>query len=444
MDFPDLVSAQKYLASLTRHGIHPDLDSVSRVLSRLGHPQSSYPAIQITGTNGKGSTSVILDAIFRQAGYRTGLYTSPHLLDLRERIRTGGNLVGADQFLHSLGEVCRVQKDLGVTLTFFETLTAVSFLVFRLAAIELAILEVGMGGRWDATSVCTPSVSVLTSLAKDHTEILGDTLEKILGEKAAIGRKGKPFVANVPPECLLEWSQHESRIGFVSVLYGRDFKGKWEGVERKGLRRFSYAGGPLSGTYQTSLTAEYQIRNLLSAMAVLEKSPWTISPQSIGKALENVSHPGRWEKVPGINVYLDGAHNPEAAHHLVEQIGNMSRSRKQVGFLAGFLNGKDWESIIKILAGAGNQFFLVSPPGADGVDPVRIRDSMLKHQPDIVVFQGPFDAMCRSAFDWVASDPDRLLVVTGSLYLVGAVRKWHSGDDSPLSAGERSTASLQS
>ena len=124
MDFQDLLSAQKYLASLTRHGIHPELDSVTRVLARLGHPQDSYAAIQITGTNGKGSTSVILDAIFRQAGYRTGLYTSPHLLDLRERIRIGGNLVGADPFLHSLGEVCRVQKDLGVTLTFFETLTA--------------------------------------------------------------------------------------------------------------------------------------------------------------------------------------------------------------------------------------------------------------------------------------------------------------------------------
>jgi len=145
------------------------------------------------------------------------------------------------------------------------------------------------------------------------------------------------------------------------------------------------------------------------------------------------------EKIPGVSAYLDGAHNPEAIQHLVAQIRNVSQDTKQVGFLVGFLNGKDWESMVKILAGAGNRFFLVSPPGADGVDPVRISDFMRKHQLGAVLESGSFDAMCRSAFDWVALESGRLLLVTGSLYLVGAVKKWCSGDDSPLSAGERST-----
>ena len=184
MKFADLSSATDYLASLTRHGVHPELDSISKVLSELGSPQDKFPAIQITGTNGKGSTCVILDLIYRRAGLRTGLFTSPHLLDVRERIRIDGTLVETDVFLEAMQSVCLAQEKTGVSLTFFETLTAVSFLVFSLSRIDLAVLEVGMGGRWDATSLCVPEVSVLTSLAKDHTEILGDTLELILQEKA--------------------------------------------------------------------------------------------------------------------------------------------------------------------------------------------------------------------------------------------------------------------
>ncbi|MCL4460857.1 MAG: Mur ligase family protein [Nitrospirae bacterium] len=439
MKFTSLSVATDYLASLTRHGIHPELSSISKVLSGLGSPQDKFPAIQITGTNGKGSTSVILDAIYRRAGFRTGLFTSPHLLDVRERIRIDGNLVGTDVFLESLESVFRTQEKEGVTLTFFETLTAVSFFVFSRSRIDLAILEVGMGGRWDATSLCVPEVSVLTSLAKDHTEILGDTLDLILQEKAAIGRPGKPFVASLPAESLPEWDRQKSLIGFRPVLRGRDFDGRWNGEAEGGMREFSFSGSAFSGNYRTSLVAEYQIHNLSSALAAVGIGPWPVSGKDIREVLPNLSHPGRWEPIPGMSAFLDGAHNPEAVGHLVRQIRNVRKNVRKVAFLAGFIREKDWRSMVEMLSQAGNSFFLVVPPGTDGVDPSTVASHLTENRPGTECIHGPFKSVCRSAFDWLSGDSDRLLVVTGSLYLVAGVQKWLAGDDSPLPAGERTS-----
>ena len=441
MKFADLSSATDYLASLTRHGVHPELDSISKVLSELGSPQDKFPAIQITGTNGKGSTCVILDLIYRRAGLRTGLFTSPHLLDVRERIRIDGTLVETDVFLEAMQSVCLAQEKTGVSLTFFETLTAVSFLVFSLSRIDLAVLEVGMGGRWDATSLCVPEVSVLTSLAKDHTEILGDTLELILQEKAAIGRSGKPFVATLPPEVLPEWERQRSLRGFRPLLRGQDFDGNWEGEAEAGERAFSFFGQALSGTYRTSLTAEYQLHNLLTALATVSVGPWPVSHEAVRGALPHLFHAGRWEPVPGFSAFLDGAHNPEAAEHLVRQIQTVRQENGKVAFLAGFLREKDWRSMVHILAEAADTFFLTVPPGTNGVEPSTIASYLREQRPGIDCHTGSFREICQSAFNWVAGEPDRILVVTGSLYLVAGVQKWLAGDDSPLHAGERTSAS---
>ena len=444
MKFSDLSSATDYLASLTRHGIHPELDSVSKILSGLGYPQNKFPAIQITGTNGKGSTSVILDLIYRRSGLRTGLFTSPHLLDVRERIRINGTLVETDIFLEAMERVILAQKKTGVTLTFFETLTAVSFLIFSYSHIDLAILEVGMGGRWDATSLCVPEVSVLTSLAKDHTEILGDTLELILQEKAAIGRSGKPFVATLPTGVLPEWERQKFLRGFHPVLRGLDFNGKWEGGVKEGRRVFSFVGPAFSGTYRTSLTAEYQIHNLLTSLATLSVAPWPVTEEAIRESLPNLFHSGRWEPVPGFSAFLDGAHNPEAVEQVVRQIQTIRQDPGKVAFLSGFLKEKDWRSMSDILAEAGNHFFLTAPPGTSGIEPGIVAASLKERRPGIDCRTGPLKMMCRSAFDWVAGEPDRFLVVTGSLYLVAGVQKWLAGDDSPLQAGERTSVSAPS
>ena len=429
-----------FLARLTRHGIHPGLDSIGRVLSGFNNPQFSFPAVQVAGTNGKGTTAVILAALFRSAGFRTGLFTSPHLVDVRERIQIDGQLLDPTSFLTCLRDACRVQERLGLSLTFFEMLTVVGFLAFERASVDIAILEVGLGGRWDATSTARPDVSVLTSVAKDHTEILGETLEKILREKAAIGRVGKPFIATFPDHLRDEWSLIEKKRGFLSVLRGREFDGAWASPELLGKRSFIYQGRAEKKVFQTALVARYQLNNLLSAMAVLEYGPWKIPDEVIASALPTLRNPGRWERLPSFPVILDGAHNPESMRELVEQIREAFPNPEQVGFLAGFIKGKDWEEMLGILPEAGRTFFLTAPPDTDAVDPLQLA-SFLGVRKGCSFSVGQFDSMSVNAFEWSGQVPGRILVVTGSLYLVGAVKRWQSGETSPLSAGERNVFS---
>ncbi|MHB1285812.1 MAG: bifunctional folylpolyglutamate synthase/dihydrofolate synthase [Leptospirales bacterium] len=436
MDFPDLASAGAFLAGLSRHGIHPEMDSIGRVLSGFGNPQYSFPAVQVAGTNGKGTTAVILASLFQAAGFRTGLFTSPHLLDVRERIQIDGQPLDPTSFLTCLRDAHRVQERLGLSLTFFEILTVIGFLAFERASVDIAILEVGLGGRWDATSTSRPDVSVLTSISKDHTEILGETLEKILQEKAAIGRFQKPFVATFPEHLLNEWSGIEEKKGFLSVLRGRDFNGDWTSPDHLGKRFFEYQGRAEKKTLQTALVARYQLNNLLSAMAVLEFGPWEISDEVISAALPAVRNPGRWERLSQLPVILDGAHNPESMSELVAQICEVFPDPERVGFLTGFIRGKDWEEMLRILPGAGRTFFLTTPPETDAVDP-ELLASCLGTGQGCFHKKGPFDLMSSDALEWASQGHDRILVVTGSLYLVGGFKRWQAGSRSPLSVGER-------
>lgn len=435
MDFPDLASAGMFLAGLTRHGIHPGLDSVSEVLSSLGNPQRSFPVIQVAGTNGKGTTSVILASIFQVAGIRTGLFTSPHLVDVRERIQIDGQWLDPPTFLMCLRDAYQAQKRLGLSLTFFEMLAVVGFLAFERGSVDLVVLEVGMGGRWDATSTSLPDVSVLTSVSMDHAEILGDTLEKILREKSAIGRSGKPFVATLPDALLSEWSEIEMKRGFQSILRGREFDGVWKSTEQSGKRLFEYQGRKGTKVFQTALVARYQLNNLLSAMAVLEYGPWNIPEEVVSSALPTILNPGRWEHLSGIPVILDGAHNPESIRELVKQIQETFPDPAQVGFLLGFIRGKNWEEMLKVLPDAGRTFFLTAPPDTEAVDPEQL--ALFLDAQGYSSLSGAFIEMSERAFDWASQSPGRVLVVTGSLYLLGSIKQWQSGEPTTLSAGER-------
>lgn len=169
--------------------------------------------------------------------------------------------------------------------------------------------------------------------------------------------------------------------------------------------------------------------------------PWPVSHEAVRGALPHLFHSGRWEPVPGFSAFLDGAHNPEAAEHLVRQIQTVRQENGKVAFLAGFLREKDWRSMVHILAEAADAFFLTVPPGTNGVEPSTIASYLTEQRPGIDCHAGSFREICQSAFNWVAGEPDRILVVTGSLYLVAGVQKWLAGDDSPLHAGERTSAS---
>ena len=445
MEFPDLRSAGAYLAGLTRHGIHPGLDEIRKILADAGHPEIACPAIQITGTNGKGTTAILVEAFLREGGYRTGLFTSPHLLDVRERIRVDGNPIDAESFLDCLEKTRRLEISGNGQLTFFETLTVMCFLAFRKAAVQIAVLEVGLGGRWDATSVADPEVTALTSISRDHTEILGDTLEKILSEKAAIGRPGKPFVATVPDSLLPAWFREEESGRFRSVLRGRDFDGRWLERGSRSMRSFEFRGRNGTKVFRTSLVAGYQLNNLLSALAILDESPWRVPESAIGRALATTKNPGRWERVPGPpDVVFDGAHNPESMAALASQVRDAYPDPAKVGFLLGILQGKDWVSMIPELNGVGDTYFITEPPETLSVSPLVLAE-VVRNQPtraglSVYVEPGSFPDVCTRAFRWATEDIGRVIVVTGSFYLVGAVKRWLSGQETPLIAGEKNVS----
>ena len=195
----DDTSTLDILAGLQRTGIRPGLSRIRRLVTRLGHPERAFPAVLISGTNGKGSTAAFLDAILRSAGHRTGRFTSPHLVDVRERIAIDGRWIDAETFSALAREVRDVMAAGArpVRATYFEALTAIGFLAFARARVDVAVVEVGMGGRFDSTNVCDPLASVLTNVTLDHVAYLGPTVDAIAAEKVGVARPGRPFVTAV-------------------------------------------------------------------------------------------------------------------------------------------------------------------------------------------------------------------------------------------------------
>jgi len=210
-------AGQRYLDEAQFFGIKLGLDNMKATLAWLGHPEEKFPAIHVAGTNGKGSVSAMLERIFRLNGFKTGLYTSPHLVDVRERIRVNGRMIPGDTFCRLLLDLKKKEKKLKKTgqmagsLTFFEILTLCAFEYFSQEKVDLAMVEVGLGGRFDATNVITPELSVITSVSYDHQQYLGYTLAKIASEKAGIIKKGIPCLAGVKNKTVLKVIEKKCR-----------------------------------------------------------------------------------------------------------------------------------------------------------------------------------------------------------------------------------------
>jgi dihydrofolate synthase/folylpolyglutamate synthase len=306
------------LESMHPKAIDLGLERVALVKDRLGI-RFDCPVITVAGTNGKGSTCAMLEAILLQAGYRTGLYTSPHFLQFNERARIGGEAASDEMFVSSLAEVDAARGD--VSLTYFEFSTLAILLMFARAGLDAVILEVGLGGRLDAVNVIDPDVAIVTSVDIDHTEYLGSTREEIGFEKAGIFREGRPAICSdpVPPASLIA---HAQRIGADLWLLGRDFnysgdKQQWNYGGR--TQRRSALGYP-------SLRGANQLLNASAVLAALEALRFRlpVGAQEVRSGLVLVELPGRFQVLPGRpTVILDVAHNPHAAATLARNLDNM-------------------------------------------------------------------------------------------------------------------------
>jgi dihydrofolate synthase/folylpolyglutamate synthase len=334
---------------LPRSGIVWDLKRIERLLARLGNPQDAAPAVHITGTKGKGSTAAMIDSILSTAGYRTGLYTSPHLLSYTERIKVNGKPISETDWarlveaLRPHVEAENALGDLG-ELTTFEIYTAMAFLHFRSVKVDYQVVEVGLGGRLDATNVIKPQVGVMTSISYDHTDVLGNTLAKIAGEKAGIIKPGMDVVtAPQSPEAMAAIEKVCRERGVRLIKAGKDVTWQPGGFDENG-QSFRVKGRRREYDLRIPLLGEHQLENAAIAVAVaelLEERGARITPRDIAGGLAKVDWPGRLQvlrREP--RVVVDGAHNTYSMQRLGEALRKYFKYDK-LTLILGFGADKD-------------------------------------------------------------------------------------------------------
>jgi dihydrofolate synthase/folylpolyglutamate synthase len=314
----------EYLFSLELHGIKLGLDNIRSLLNESGNPQKSYPTIHVAGSNGKGSVVALLDAIFRAAGYRTGRFTSPHLIDLRERFLVTGALIAPEDLDEHIEYYRKLAEKTGLLPTFFELNTAIAFRHFEANRVDVALIEVGLGGRFDSTNVIDPVATAITNIALEHTAFLGDTLEAIAFEKAGIIKPGRPVVIGETVEAPLSVirDRAESLAAPAQVL-GRDFTyaltgDPWEQAVSYEGSLFTLKDSPLA------LNGQVQGKNAAVALAVSERCVTDFPRVTQSAAIEglaNVAWPCRLERVlENPPVIIDVAHNRAGMLELAQSL----------------------------------------------------------------------------------------------------------------------------
>lgn len=408
------------------------LDRVARALERLGNPHKAFPSIHIAGTNGKGSVAAMLHAVLGAGGYRVGLYTSPHLVRFTERVRVGDREIEEEAVVALANELREATA--GIELTFFELGTVMAFVYFARAGIDIAVIEVGLGGRLDATNVIDPLVSVITTIGLDHTEFLGATIEAIATEKAGIIKPGKPVVIGRLAHEAEEVVRRVARERQAPVFaLGTDF----DVAGGQGDATFTALGWSFSGI-RLGLGGAFQIENMATALAALTqiRPAFAIDERAVREGLASVRWPGRLEQVSSDPlVLLDGAHNLEGTRALARELDVIARGRR-VHVLFAVMRDKPWPAMIDLLAPlcASAVVTEVLPPrGAAAAD---VAAAWARHCPTVVV---PDPAAAWAAVTSCAKRGE-LVLVTGSLFLIGAVYPlcrggWDVGDGRGGSSG---------
>jgi dihydrofolate synthase / folylpolyglutamate synthase len=390
------------------------LERVAGVYSRL-NIKIACPVIAVGGTNGKGSTCAMLEAVLGFAGYRTGLYSSPHLLRYNERVRIGGR-EAEDAALAEAFAVVESARGT-VPLTYFEFGTLAAFWLFAREKLEALVLEVGLGGRLDAVNAIDADCAVLTSIGIDHVEYLGDSREAIGREKAGIFRSGRPAVVAdpKPPESVL---QEIRRLGARALLLGRDF-----GYQPQGTQ-WSYWGpaGKRSGLAHPALRGAMQLRNASAAFAALDslRDRLPIAMQDVRRALAEVVLPGRFQVLPGRpQVVLDVAHNPDAAAALAANLGESGFSPETIAVF-GMLRDKDIAGVVRAVAPRITRWHLAALPGPRGADADHLMKAILQEKIQAPVFKHETVAAALAAARSEADEGDKIVVFGSFLTVAGA------------------------
>jgi dihydrofolate synthase/folylpolyglutamate synthase len=402
------------LETLHPAAIDLGLDRVRRVWQAMGLVPA-FPIIVVGGTNGKGSTCADLEAILGAAGYRTGLYTSPHLLRYNERVRVGGQTASDAELVAGFESVDAARGD--TSLTYFEFGTLGAMAQFVAAGIDVAILEVGLGGRLDAVNVFDADVAVVTSIDLDHTEYLGDTREKIGFEKAGIYRTGRPAICAdpAPPASLLE---HARAIGADLRCIGRDFAAEpaGNGWAYRGVARV-WRDLP-----RPALAGSFQLLNAAGALAALEAvhERLPVDAVAIRAGLRDVRVPGRFQRIAANpDIIVDVAHNPQAARALLEALREQPARGRTLAVL-GMLADKDAASVVTTLHPAVDVWWACTPDSPRALPAAALAEVLRVHAPGASVSIEASVRQALAAAQGSAGEGDRIIVF-GSFYIVAAV-----------------------
>jgi dihydrofolate synthase / folylpolyglutamate synthase len=413
-DNPDYARAVGLLFSRTTAGVRLGLDRTRALLSEMGDPHLALPVIHYAGTNGKGSCVATTEAILRGRGFRVGVYTSPHLVDFRERIRLVDDHIAEAEVVAWVERWMPMVERIGTT--FFETTTAMAFEWFRNRNADVVIAETGLGGRLDSTNVVDPLAAAVVSISREHTELLGDSLEAIASEKGGIFKPGRPAViGRVPPAAreVLERAAIDVGAGPVIAVEDRlPVDSVW--VDGSGTTA-TLAGTRGAVQIRTPLVGEHQASNLACALVTLEAAgaPYATSPAELGDSLSAVRLPGRFERVGGF--IFDVAHNPDGIRALVDNLRLVGPPRP-ISALVCILSDKEWRPMLQELAAVVDRLVLTIAPS---VPPGR--EWSLREVAEYVMGEGfrpaieaDFDAAISAAVGGGAT-----CLVTGSFHTVG-------------------------
>lgn len=428
-----LDEALAYLYGLRRFGMRLDLEVPRRLLDRLGSPQGAYRIVHVAGSNGKGSTAAFTESILRAAGLRTGLYTSPHLVDFTERIRVDGRPIGARALAGLVSgvrpHVPEAARRAGRPATFFEITTAMALLHFAQAKVDIAVIETGLGGRFDATNVLRPDLCAITPIALEHQKQLGPTLGAIAREKAGILKRGVPAVSAAQGKAARGALARRARaVGAPLAFLGRDFHAR---IAAEGI--FDYEGLTLrlSGL-RCGLAGSYQIGNAALALAACERlaeSGVAIGTEALRRGVARARWPGRLEilRRNGAGrplVVLDGAHNPAAARALTQALPRAFSYRRLILVTAAMAD-KDLGALARALSRevlrTGGVVIATAPAFERAAEPRRLADHFRRAGARAVALRTVPAAVDAALARARAGD---LVVVAGSLYLAGEARAY--------------------
>lgn len=416
-----------YLEALHPSAIDMGLDRVRTVADRL-HLESDAIKYVVGGTNGKGSTCAMLEAMLLASGYRVGMYTSPHMIHFNERARINGEIVSDAALIDQFEAVEAARLD--VSLTYFEFTTLAILRLFAQNNLDAMVLEVGLGGRLDAVNIVDADCSIITSVDIDHTDWLGDTREQIGFEKAHIFRKNRPAICSdpMPPDSLIGYA---NEIGADLWLFGRDFnysgdRQQWAFAGRQ-QRRHALAYPALRGANQ--------LLNASAALAALEatRDKLTVTQHGIRQGLLSASLPGRFQILPGQpTVILDVAHNAHAAAVLEKNLGNMG-FHPYTYAVFGMLSDKDITSVVRHMAKRVDRWFCASLPGARGLSGAELAERVRKvraEQPDLDQSEltvTDYDSVktALGAATGLSNPDDRIIVFGSFLTVAGALESLH-------------------